>query len=144
MTELRTKLIAGGMAVLALGTVINGCGDSGPTTSGKERKGAIQDWPNFLPPLLDLRNRKWVRFEIRDVAGNPHHGLTLLPAPAHHVVHPIRGFSGSFGGDPGMNGKPSAPAPGVGAIDMQHRLFREQWIRGDARRLAACRPPVFA
>jgi len=50
--------------------------------------------------------------------GYPHYRMPAVAAPTNHIINLVVGLSSALGGNPGMDGKPTTPTPGIGAIDL--------------------------
>ena len=99
-------------------------------------------------------SRSFVRFKnpglltvpisIGDVSGYPQDRLAMVATPADHVVNRIGGFTGPLGSNPGVDGKPAAPTPGIGAVDVKNRLVCGCGIGRDPGRFATGGSPIFS
>ncbi len=79
---------------------------------------------------------------IRNILGNPHDRITAISTPANHIIHSVRRFTGFFYSDPGMNGKPTTPAPSPGTVNLDDSFFCDSRVGGYARRVTARCTPV--
>jgi hypothetical protein len=70
------------------------------------------------PMLFDDAGLRAVPMAVRDVPRDPHDGLPVTAAPTDHVINRVGVFAGSFGGNPGVNREPTAPAPGSCAVNV--------------------------
>jgi len=80
--------------------------------------GINQPVDSYAPMLFDKSGPLAVPIAVGDVLSNPKDWLSVITAPTDHVIYRVGGFAGSFGGNPGVNGKPTTPAPGFGTVDV--------------------------
>ena len=48
----------------------------------------------------------------------------MVATPTDHVVNRVGGFAGPFGSNPGVDGKPATPTPGISTVNMKNRFIR--------------------
>ena len=70
------------------------------------------------PILLDDLGLFSIPVAVGDIMADPQGRPVVMAAPTDHVVNCIRGFAGVLSRDPGVDGKPAAPAPGFGSINL--------------------------